>query len=433
MKPSNGTFTDGTSAMLDQLKEELVGRAESFQSKTTYFNASRRSPRTPEEIEAEKAELVEKAFQRLLDGFYDKERQKKIELPEFIVDNFLPLCAVGTLAGEPSAGKSTFLVHLCRSLNYGLPLASEKEADSPEVIPYGEPNQTGSVIYVSPEDPNSIIARLQAWDKKHDADGQLEASTKNQTFVLKACPNLDSEIDYLALLQLVDRHKPLLVIFDTLASTLSEMGSDSATPEHDNTLLTRFYQSATRICTERRLASIVSHHPAKGGDLLRGGGAIRASSRFVWEIKPDGELRKIRIEKSNDFDRSLVSFSLKIEGQEIGTNSQGKVVTMPVMTGGKITPLATGQVKLALSCLADEAEADGLASRRDWCKRMVEMGIKDGSERQYVKRLTAKKLVEGYQPDRRGNFQAFKLTPSGKTHLGLSLREEQTELAGVTE
>ena len=153
----------------------------------------------------------------------------------------------------------------------------------------------------------------------------------------------------------------------------------------------------------------------------------------MWEIKPDGDLRKIRIEKSNDFDRSLVSFSLKIEGQEIGTNSQGKVVTMPVMTGGKITPLATGQVKLALSCLADEAEADGLASRRDWCKRMVEMGIKDGSERQYVKRLTAKKLVEGYQPDKRGNFQAFKLTPSGKTHLGLSLREEQTELAGVTE
>jgi hypothetical protein len=428
---SNGTFTDGTSGMFDQLEEELRGRGASFKAKTTYYDASRRQ-QTDEEREAKKAEQIAKEVERLRAGLYDKERQKTLELPEFIVDNFLPLCAVGTLAGEPSAGKSTFLVHLCRCLNHGSPLAWEKvEWEGREngvMVPYVEPNLAGSVIYVSPEDPNSIIARLSAWDSKHDPARELEASSPHQTYVLKACPNLDDEISYQALLHLVDETKPILVIFDTLASTLSERGSESATPEHDNTLLTRLYQSATRLCTERRLSSIVAHHPAKGGDLLRGGGAIRASSRFVYEIKPDGESRKIRIEKSNDFDRSLVSFSLKIEGQEVGTNKQGKPVTMPVMSWGKITPIATGQIKLALSCLNDEAEAGGVASRRDWCKRMIEQGIKGGSERQYVKRLTKKGLVEGIQPDKRGNFQAFKLTHAGLKELGLAEGDEQTEM-----
>ena len=308
---SNGTFTDGTSGMLAQLKAELGERGDSFKAKTTYYDASRR-PMTAEEIEAKKEEKVGAELARLLAGLYDKERQKTIELPEFIVDDFLPRGLVGTLAGEASAGKSTFLVHLARFLNYGLPLASEKEADSSEVIPYGEPNLSGSVIYISPEDPNSVIHRLSAWDKRHDPEGEMERGSPNQTYVLKACPHMNDETSFQALLRLVDKVKPILVIFDTLASVLAETEADADSPENNNTLLTRFYQSAIRLGGERNLSSVVAHHPSKGAELLRGGYSIRASSRFVWEIKPDGELRKIRIEKSNDFDKTLVSFSLKI-------------------------------------------------------------------------------------------------------------------------
>ena len=342
---SNGTFTDGTSGMLAQLKAELVERGDTFKAKTTYYDASRR-PMTAEEVEAKKEEKVQAELARLLAGLYDEARQADLELPEFVIDNFLPLGVVGTLAGQPSAGKSTFLVHLARCLNYGLPLGSEKERDSMEEIFYGEPNLAGSVVYVSPEDPNSIIARRQAWDRKHDPDGELRKSRPDHGFfVMKACPNLDDETSYQALLRLVDKVKPILVIFDTLASTLSEMGSDSATPEHDNTLLTRLYQTAQRLSTERRLTTMTAHHPAKGkdGDLLRGGGAIRASSRVVWEIKEDGDFRRVLVEKANDFDRSLVSFTLKIEGEKIGTNKHGKDIVIPVMTGRRLNPIATGQ------------------------------------------------------------------------------------------
>lgn len=435
MKPSNGTITEGSSRMLVHLHDELLERGESFKAKTTFFDASRRSM-TEEERQQKQAERVTKEVERLLAGLYDEQRQASIELPEFIIDNFLPLGVVGTLAGQPSAGKSTFLVHLSRCLNYGLPLGSEKERDSLEEIVYGEPNLAGSVVYVSPEDPNSIIARRQAWDKKHDPDGELrKARPEHQTFVMKACPNLDDETSYQALLEVVDKIKPILVIFDTLASTLSEMGSDSATPEHDNTLLTRLYQTAQRLATERRLTTLTAHHPAKGkdGDLLRGGGAIRASSRVVFEIKEDGGFRRVLVEKANDFDRSLVSFTLKIEGEKIGTNKHGKDIVIPVMSGGRLNPIATGQIKTALACLHDAGEEGGVASRKAFCSEMESRGIKGGSHNQYIKRLKDRGLIECLQPNKKGYWQAFKLTPAGKAQLGLPENIEQGELAGVTE
>ena len=77
---SNGTFTDGTSGMLAQLKAELVERGDTFKAKTTYYDASRR-PMTAEEIEAKKEEKVQAELARLVAGLYDKERQKTIELP----------------------------------------------------------------------------------------------------------------------------------------------------------------------------------------------------------------------------------------------------------------------------------------------------------------------------------------------------------------
>jgi hypothetical protein len=430
MKTQNGTITDGTGGMLGQLQSELAERSESFQAKTTFYDASRRPP-TAEEREKRDAELVARETQRLLDGLYDEQRQKEMELPEFAIDNFLPLGVVGTLAGQPSSGKSTFLTHLARCLNYKLPLGRDRGTDGEEVY-YGEPNLAGSVLYVSPEDPNSIIARIQAWDNHHDPEGEVRRTRPDhQTFVLRACPNLDNETSYKALLEVVDKTQPILVIFDTLAATLSEMGGNSATPEHDNTLLTRLYQTAQRLATERRLAVLTAHHPAKGkdGDLLRGGGAIRASSRVVWEIKEDGELRRVLVEKANDFDRSLSSFTLKIEGQRIGTNRHGKEIRMPVMTGGRITPIASGQIKTALACLHQTGEEGGVASRKAFCSEMEARGIRVGNHGNTIKRLKERQLIECLEPNKKGYWQAFKLTPAGKAQLGLAEQIEQGELA----
>jgi len=177
---------------------------------------------------------------------------------------------------------------------------------------------------------------------------------------------------------------------------------------------------------EKSLTGIFAHHPSKGGELLRGGGAIRGSSRFVLEIRVDGEFRKVLVNKSNDFDSSLVAFSLKIDGQVIGTNEQGKEISIPVMNSGKITPLASGQKKLALRCLVDEIENDGLAPRKDWEKRLTEAGVKGA--RSVMKRLVKGRLVEGIDPDARGSFRAFRLTALGKQELGIELEEIQEEL-----
>jgi len=420
------TTTAGDTGMFQQLKEEAMKKLEALapstpSKNTTYFQYKQGVPvLSPDEI-------IAKEIARLREGIYDEERQNEIKLPTFIIDNILPKGLVGTIAGEPASGKSTMLVHLARCLNYGLPLAVSKEADSLEEIPYCEPNVTGSVIYVCPEDTTSIVNRRKAWDLKHDPDGSLRKSSPHKFIVWKKSPQLSSEENYLALAHLVDEVSPILVIFDTLAVTLSEMGSKSDTPEHNNNLITQLYQTAQRLCMEKSLTGLFAHHPSKGGELLRGASAIRGSSRFVLEIKVDGEFRKVRVEKANDFDTSLVSFSLKIEGQVIGTNEQGKEVSVPVMTSGRITPLASGQKKLALRCLADEIENDGLAPRKDWEKRLNEAGVKGA--RSVMKRLVKGRLVEGIDPDARGSFRAFRFTPLGKQELGIELEEIQEELA----
>lgn len=411
--------------MLQQLKEETKAKLEALAPSAPSSNVVNYQYRQGVPVYSPE-EIITKEIARLREGIYDEARQNEIKLPTFIIDNLLPKGLVGTLAGEPSAGKSTILVHLARCLNYGLPLASCKGADGLEDIPYCEPNEAGSVIYVCPEDTTSIVNRRKAWDLKHDPDGSLRRQSPYQFHIWKKSPQLTTEENYQALARLVDEVKPLLVIFDTLAVTLSEMGSKSDQPEHNNNLLTQLYQTAQRLSMEKNLSAIFAHHPSKGGELLRGGGAIRGSSRFVWEIRLDGEFRKILVNKANDFDSSLVSFSLKIEGQAIGENDQGKEVSMPVMTSGRITPLATGQKKLALRCLADEIEADGLAPRKDWEKRLNEAGVKGA--RSVMKRLVKGRLVEGIDQNAQGSFRAFRFTPLGKQELGIELEEIQGEL-----
>ena len=424
----HNTTTAGDTGMLQQLKEEAKRRLDALAPSAPSPNVLNYQIKQGVPVYSPE-ELIAKEIARLREGIYDEERQNEIKLPTFIIDNLIPKGLVGTIAGEPASGKSTMLVHLARCLNFGLPLASHKETDSLEEIPYCEPNEAGSVIYVCPEDTTSIVNRRKAWDLKHDPDGSLRRSSPHNFFIWKKSPQLTSEENYQALARLVDEVKPLLVIFDTLAVTLSEMGSKSESPEHNNNLITQLFQTAQRLCMEKSLTGLFAHHPSKGGELLRGASAIRGSSRFVLEIKIDGEFRKVRVEKANDFDTSLVSFSLKIEGQVIGTNEQGKEVSVPVMNCGKITPLTSGQKRLALRCLVEETENDGLAPRKDWEKRLMEAGVKGA--RSVMKRLVRGSLVEGIDANARGSFRAFRLTALGKQELGIELEEIQEELVEV--
>jgi len=363
-------------------------------------------------------ELIEKEIERLKEGVFDEARQQKLELPSYLIDDFLPHKATGTLGGEAGAGKSTWLVHLARCLNHGIALGQSKEQDSPEIISYGIPNETGNVIYITPEDMGSVVNRLKAWDLKHDLDGSMKEKSGNQTYVWQKSPQLSSEINYQALLRVAKEGKPILIILDTLAVVLSEMGSKSEQPEHNNTLMTELYQYCQRLCSEISTCVVSAHHPSKAADDFRGAYAIKASSRFLWWIKPEGDQIKLSVRKGNDFDITAQTFTYKIEAQALGTNRQGKVIEMPVMTSGIRSPMVTGQKRQALQCLVDEIEHDGLAPRKDWEERIKASGITGA--RSIIKRLVSSKMVEGVKPNARGSFAAFRLSALGKMELGIN-------------
>jgi len=413
--------TEGTGDMYDVAHtEEARLEAEGKLKRTVNFDAGALFIRKPVKTSEE---LVAEEVARLTENLYDEERAKRELIPPpFLIDDFLPDQSVGTLAGHAGEGKSTFAVHLARCINRQHPICEAKDAQG-ETIPYGIPNASGSAVYIAGEDPASISARIRAWDLYHDPKGNY-ADSPHKTYILKATPKLRTEEGYLSLKQVVMNlpNKPKIIVWDTLASCLSEMDSRSAEPENNNTDTTKLYQRCQRLASETGILSLFLHHPNKAGEDVRGAYAIVASSRFVWVLKSEGDLKVIRVTKANDFPKDAVTFTLKLEAVQIGVTvtpeGREKPQVSPVMSGGRSLSIkADASVTLtALECLIEEAEADGITPRKDWIARMKERGVK--GERTLMKRLIQKGRVIGVgKPNERGSYQGYKPSDQAKADV----------------
>jgi len=413
--------TEGTGDMYDVAHaEEVRLEAEGKLKRTVNFDAGAVFARKPVKTSEE---LIAEEVARLTENLYDEERaRRELIPPPFLIDDFLPDMSVGTLAGHAGEGKSTFAVHLCRCINRQHPICEAKDAQG-ETIPYGIPNTSGGAVYIAGEDPASISARIQAWDMFHDPKGNY-ADSPHRTYILKATPKLRTEEGYDSLKTVVMAipSKPKIIVWDTLASCLTEMDSRSAEPENNNTDLTKLYQRCQRLATETGILSLFLHHPNRAGDDVRGAYAILASSRFVWVLKSEGDLKVVRVTKANDFSKDAVSFSLKLEAVQIGVtvteDGKEKALFSPVMSGGRSLSIKSdaSATLTALECLIEEAEADGITPRRDWIARMKERGIK--GERVLMKRLLAKGRVIGVgRPNAKGQYEGYRPSEQAKADV----------------
>ena len=386
------------------------------------------------EAASNKAKKDKEQAETLLDRFraalLDEAAQTTaFQPPEFLIHNFLLASSVGTLGGHAGAGKSTWLVHLCRCLNRGLPLAmlSSKDGVSQD-IEHGVPRKTGNCVVITAEDPQGIANRLRSWDLFHDTEGELKASSPYQTYVFRVVPGMTDPVQLAALRTLLKEVKPVLVGVDTLGAMLSETtrGSRNAdNVENNNVAITALYNTAGELCRDISTTMIFTHHPSKANEPLRGAYGILASSRFVFLLKQEEGSVKIHVHKSNDFDKAAMSFRYKLESVQLGVDETGSPITLPVLASGRPKPSA-GKRKLALHCLVMSAE-NGVAPTREWQQAMRDAGIA-GYRKMRATLATLGFVVGVGKPRGDSTYPAYELTDKGKLEVSC---EEEAEV-GVT-
>jgi hypothetical protein len=389
----------------------------------TSYNVPEQEAKAAEQKNQQQAESWQDRFRAaLLD---EAQQETAFTPPDFLIHNFLPAGAVGTLAGHAGAGKSTWLVHLCRSINRGMPLAMLYGKDGAHrEIPHGEPRKTGNCVIITSEDPQGIANRRRSWDRFHDSDGDLKAGSNFQTYVFRVTPDLTSTIQLAALRKILEEVKPVVVAVDTLGAMLAEAAKDrrnADSVENNNPIITRLYNICAELCQGLQTTLIFTHHPSKGGDPLRGAYGILASSRFVLLLKQEEGAVKVHCHKANDFDKNAVSFSHKLESATLATTEDGHPVALPVIASGRPVVSATKRL-LALQCLVT-CMADGSAPTREWQQAMATAGI--SGYRNMRAKLTGQGYVEGVGKKRNDQtFPAYKLTKKGEVEVAADLPVE---------
>lgn len=211
------------------------------------------------------------------------------------------LCIV---AGEPGAGKSVICPHVGYAVAQGRPV-------------FGRRVKAGTVLYVSAEDPHGMAQRVTALRVEHgDASNFLVVPDVSDLFGTR-------HADAGPLLDLVDEHKPALVIVDTVAAAAPGIR------ENESEDMSRVFGLARRIA-RRGPAVILAHHVPKGGSTPRGHGNLHGDADVTLMLASDengctwGTLTKNRNGPSGRF------AGFKIKPVAIGTDEDGDPITAPI-------------------------------------------------------------------------------------------------------
>ena len=231
---------------------------------------------------------------------------------EWLFEGLVPKGIVGGLFSRGGVGKSFLLLHLAFSLVTGERFGPFK--------PHGE----HKVVYISGEDPEDqlwlrtrSIAKPMKLDNKKKRLIFMKLGVMNAAEEIGTLLHLDSHKNpettegYESLLQLIDGHKPQVLILDPMVLFY---GLD----ENDNSHAAAWIRVLGRICQEYDLTVLFAHHEPKsqyGRSLAqssgRGASALRDGCRWIAslgeltdrEAKELGvglrELIKLEVSKSN--------------------------------------------------------------------------------------------------------------------------------------
>src|SRR6266487_829591 len=181
--------------------------------------------------------VTEPGFQFLTDA-----QIENLPPPEWLIDNVIQARAIGLLVGEPAVGKTFLALDWACSIVEGVPWS-------------GHESKRGCVVYVAAEGVEGMGTRLRAWKREHGVTSCSGLQTVPEALPLvydrQLAPHIDRFIEQAA------RHRPVLVVLDTLARCMVGADEDSA---RDMGIAVA---AADRIRDRLQCAVLILHHPTK--------------------------------------------------------------------------------------------------------------------------------------------------------------------------
>lgn len=227
----------------------------------------------------------------------------------YVIKNMVAPGQVGSIYGQPGAGKSVIAPYLAHAVAKGRPA-------------FGQRTTQGKVFYVSAEDERGMQKRVKALGRRFGRTPDLQLIDRVSALVTA---NDEVSPDMARLLQLAEERRPSLIVVDTLAASIS--GLDENAAKDMNKIV-----AAMRSLAQFGAAVIVVHHSPKSGDTPRGYGSLNGDFDFTILVGPDptaegvkrGEMKKNR---NGSCDLEIL---FEIGTETLGEDQDGDPITAPV-------------------------------------------------------------------------------------------------------
>lgn len=213
---------------------------------------------------------------------------------DFVLNGFIS-GTVGSLISPGGSGKSFFALEAAMAVSCSVP--------GGDLLGLKPPHH-GPVMYLSAEDPESVILhRIHALGKhlKTDAQESIAQNLRIETMLGKRLDILDEK----KLERIVDYcHGTRLAVFDTLTRI-------HTLDENSNGDMSRIIATLEYVATETGAAILFLHHTSKAGgrDFGTDQSASRGASVLVDNIRWSGFLRKMTESESEDYSDNRIDRS----------------------------------------------------------------------------------------------------------------------------
>ena len=291
---------------------------------------------------------------------------------EHLVDGVLAPRQVACVFGAPGSGKSALAPYLAWCVAQGESFFSKD-------------TEQGTVFYVSPEDDFGMARRITALRRRYgDAPGFYRVSPDGgpwSDFFVEGSKHISQ------LRELIDAHRPALVVIDTLASGFNSLD------ENDGLQMKRAVRIA-RSLTVHGATVVLVHHSQKGDGAKtpRGSGVLDGDMDMTIHVtRSEGGIVRGKLKKNRIGGLDAAEIVFRIAGEPVGSNAKGQAMTAAVLeelTSNGPAEHGVPPVQMRLLALLDElAGDDGLASRA--AMRKVAIGterISSSDKPEYRKR-----------------------------------------------
>ena len=235
----------------------------------------------------------------------DYAARQAMPAPSFLIDHMLPDEGVTLIYGDEQSFKTFILLEWLLCLAAGVPVFGK----------YAVPAGGVETLLLSSEGPRGIARlREKAWYRAHPDVDPAALPFRLAPAVPKVVDK--ASVEAAIIWCKVFGYRPKVVAVDTYTSSTAGLS------QNDETTVTAFKDMAHRFRDAFGAVTVVLHHPNKGGEEVRGSGAITADTDGRWFIKRPsrpGLVTVMKCEKLKDCDLSSLQ-SVVLQGEEVAFN-----------------------------------------------------------------------------------------------------------------